>query len=92
MLKTFISEPLKLFCRSGRDLSIVMVDLDHFKEVNDSFGPYAGDRVLAEVAQVLLESAGRSTLSAATAERSLASSFQIRRSRGRPALPNVFEV
>jgi diguanylate cyclase (GGDEF)-like protein len=35
--------------RSGRDLSVVMVDIDHFKTVNDRFGHAAGDFVLRNV-------------------------------------------
>ena len=55
-LASFVSEQLMLFCRSGRRFSVIMVDLDHFKAVNDRFGHTAGDRVLAEIAHVLLES------------------------------------
>jgi diguanylate cyclase (GGDEF)-like protein len=36
--------------RHGRDLSLVLMDLDHFKEVNDSRGHQAGDDVLVETA------------------------------------------
>lgn len=39
--------------RYGRPLSVVMVDLDHLKRVNDTFGHDAGDRVLQEVARLL---------------------------------------
>lgn len=39
--------------RYGRPLSVVMVDLDHLKRVNDTFGHDAGDRTLQEVAQLL---------------------------------------
>lgn len=39
--------------RSGTSLAVIMIDLDHFKEVNDRFGHEAGDRVLKEVATQL---------------------------------------
>jgi diguanylate cyclase (GGDEF)-like protein len=39
----------------GLGLAILMLDIDHFKRVNDSFGHDAGDRVLREVAGVLRE-------------------------------------
>ena len=39
--------------RFERPLSIVMLDIDHFKLVNDRYGHAAGDRVLREIAQAL---------------------------------------
>lgn len=37
----------------GEPLAVAMVDVDHFKDVNDSFGHAVGDHVLADVAQRL---------------------------------------
>ncbi len=39
--------------RHGHAVSVVMLDVDHFKEFNDTHGHDAGDAVLCEVAQVL---------------------------------------
>jgi diguanylate cyclase (GGDEF)-like protein len=39
--------------RSGRPLSLVMIDVDHFKRVNDQWGHQAGDEVLARIGHIL---------------------------------------
>ena len=39
--------------RYGRELSLLMLDIDHFKDVNDRFGHLTGDYVLKELAAAL---------------------------------------
>lgn len=39
--------------RQGTPLSLLMIDLDHFKQVNDKFGHLAGDAVLRETAKAI---------------------------------------
>jgi diguanylate cyclase (GGDEF)-like protein len=41
--------------RTGQPTAILVLDIDHFKSINDRYGHSAGDRVLIEVAQQLRE-------------------------------------
>lgn len=42
--------------RKGETIGILILDIDHFKEVNDTYGHDAGDLVLKSVAQAIKES------------------------------------
>ena len=39
--------------RAGQPLSIIMVDIDHFRPVNESFGNHAGDELLRKIAGLI---------------------------------------
>ncbi len=52
-LKTMATE-FERARRTGRPLSVAMIDLDHFKQVNDTYGHDAGDRVLRAVSDLLI--------------------------------------
>ena len=41
--------------REGHPLSVVMLDVDHFKKLNDAYGHQAGDQVLKALAELLRE-------------------------------------
>lgn len=50
-----LEHSISLSQRYGRTLSIIMIDIDYFKEVNDTYGHLIGDEVLKKLAHILSE-------------------------------------
>lgn len=55
MLSARVPRELRRHARFNRPLSLIVIDLDDFKRVNDSYGHQRGDAILQEVGIALLE-------------------------------------
>ncbi len=53
LLESRMKEEIDRCSRYAHDLTCLMIDIDHFKTVNDRYGHTVGDRVLQRVASVL---------------------------------------
>jgi two-component system, cell cycle response regulator len=52
-LDTLVEEEITRARRHGRELSVLMLDIDHFKKINDTHGHLTGDSVLRALASLL---------------------------------------
>jgi diguanylate cyclase (GGDEF)-like protein len=54
-IEDYLARELELSIRTQDPLPILMIDLDHFKEYNDTYGHIAGDVALKDLGKILLE-------------------------------------
>ena len=92
--------------RFGHPVSLVLVDIDHFKRVNDSYGHEAGDVVLREISRMLADGVrtvdlcarfGGEELAILLPQTTAAGAFELadrlrRRIAGRPIRHNEVEI
>ena len=60
--RRYAQQVMERMLRSSRPFSLIMLDLDHFKQVNDTFGHQAGDLVLRETARIISRHLGGTQL------------------------------
>ncbi|MCE2927972.1 MAG: PleD family two-component system response regulator [Rickettsiales bacterium] len=54
-LNAHLENMVKQSLKNGKNLALMIMDMDHFKSVNDTYGHDAGDLVLKQLAQIIIQ-------------------------------------
>lgn len=63
-LNAHLGNMIKHATKNGKNLAIMIMDMDHFKQVNDTYGHDAGDMVLKQLADIIIRAARSTDLAA----------------------------
>jgi diguanylate cyclase (GGDEF) domain len=53
-LDPFLENEINIADKLNKQISVIMIDMDHFKDINDKYGHIVGDHVLTIFAQIVL--------------------------------------
>ncbi|MBY0407214.1 MAG: diguanylate cyclase, partial [Rickettsiales bacterium] len=63
-LNTHLGNMVKQSLKNGKHLALMIMDMDHFKSVNDTYGHDVGDMVLKQLAGIIMQASRSSELAA----------------------------
>ena len=63
-LNTHLGNVVKQALKNGKHLALMIMDMDHFKSVNDTYGHDVGDMVLKQLATLIIQQSRSSELAA----------------------------
>ena len=62
MIDEFLRKEIAIEKRHSNGLSLILIDIDYFKKVNDTYGHQTGDLVLSQVAKIITENSRKSDI------------------------------
>lgn len=62
MIDEFLNKEIEKEKRHSNGLSVILIDIDHFKNVNDTYGHQMGDIVLSQIAKLITENSRKSDI------------------------------
>lgn len=62
--RSHLDEMLKQHLKSGQRGTLILIDIDDFKEINDTHGHYIGDEVIIQVANIIQKNIGKKDIPA----------------------------